>query len=352
MRLTLPLAAWIVMQLAACGGTGPAVLSPDAISDAAAKSVASVVNISSTRMTQQQPGPGLGRFGGPSAQQEQSLGSGVIMNDSGVILTNHHVVQDASSITVTLHDGRALSASLLGSDRQTDIAVLQLEGDVSGLQAIEVGDSTQLRVGEIVLAVGNPFGVGQTVTMGIVSAVGRVGMGINQYENFVQTDAAINPGNSGGALVDLDGRLVGINTAIATRTGSYSGVGFAIPSHMAVTLMTRLLTEGKIVRGWLGVRLADLTGKLAASLGNNHVQGVVIAGVVENGPAHQAGLLPEDIVTRFNGENVSSAAQLHNVIATAGANAEFSVEVVRNGERVTLRGTLGAEPNDPIPDAT
>lgn len=341
------------MQLAACGGSGPAVLSPDAISDAASKSVASVVNISSTRMTQQQPGPGLGRFfGAPSAQQEQSLGSGVIMNESGVILTNHHVVQDANSITVTLHDGRALSASLLGSDRQTDIAVLQLEGDVTDLQAIEVGDSTQLRVGEIVLAVGNPFGVGQTVTMGIVSAVGRAGMGINQYENFVQTDAAINPGNSGGALVDLDGRLVGINTAIATRTGSYSGVGFAIPSHMAVTLMTRLLTEGKIVRGWLGVRLAELTGKLATSLGSNHVQGVVIAGVVENGPAHQAGLLPEDIVTRFNGENVSSAAQLHNVIATAGANAAFNVEVVRDGERVTLRGTLGAEPNVPIPDAT
>ncbi len=350
MRLLYPVASWIVWGLAACAATQPPVLNADAIAEAADRSVASVVNISSTRLRQQPAG--FGFFGAPSARQEQSLGSGVIMSAAGVILTNHHVVQEASEISVTLHDGRTLDASVLGTDRQTDIAVLQLQGDVGELSPIEVGNSTELMVGQIVLAIGNPFGIGQTVTMGIVSALGRAGMGINQYENFVQTDAAINPGNSGGALVDLNGRLIGINTAIASRTGNYSGVGFAIPSNMAVALMNRLLTDGKIVRGFVGVRVTDLNPKIAAALSLPTFQGVLVTGVVEGSAAHQAGVLPEDVVVRFNGETVASSAQLHNLIATAGAGAPFTIDVLRQGERITLQGTLGAEPNEPIADTT
>jgi len=346
--------AWLAVGLAACGGGQSTGLNADAIAEAAGRSVGSVVNISSTRIVRQQGGGGRGAFlgGGPSAREEQSLGSGVIMSESGVVLTNHHVVQDATEITVTLHDGRSLDAKLLGSDRESDVAVLQLQGDVGSLTAIEVANSNDLAVGQIVLAIGNPFGIGQTVTMGIVSALGRAGMGINQYENFVQTDAAINPGNSGGALVDLDGRLVAINTAIATRTGSYSGVGFAIPSNMALTLMQRLLTDGKIVRGWLGVRVTELNPKLAQALSLDTVQGVLVSAVVEGSPAHRVGVLPEDLVLRFNGESITSPQQLHNLIATSGANVTFSIELLRRGERITLQGELGSGPNEPIPDTT
>lgn len=340
------------MLLTACAGTQPAVLNADAISNAAERSVASVVNISSRRVVQQRSG----FIGVPTrATEEQSLGSGVIMNREGVVLTNHHVVQQASEISVTLHDGRTLGASILGSDRETDIAVLKLQASAAELQEltpITVGDSTQLMIGEIVLAIGNPFGIGQTVTMGIVSALGRAGMGINQYESYIQTDAAINPGNSGGALVNLDGSLIGINTAIASRTGNYSGVGFAIPSSMALALMRRLVSDGKIVRGFLGVRVEELNAKVAQQLGITQLQGALVNAVVEGSPAHHAGVLPNDVVVRFNGDAVTSPQHLHNLIATSGAGGAFTIEVRRNGELVTLSGALSAEPNTPIAGTT
>src|SRR5690606_1611713 len=235
------------------------------IADVVQKALPAVVNVSSSRVRQQRmpfhwffgPGPG-----GPQERREQGQGSGVIVSVSGVVLTNNHVVEKADEITVTTSDGREFEAKVLGTDPKSDLAVLQLQGDVSGLTAITFGDSSQLRLGDVVLAIGNPFGIGQTVTMGIVSAKGRADLGIVDYEDFIQTDAAINPGNSGGALINMRGELVGINTAILSRSGGYQGVGFAIPSNMAAPIMQSLQTTGRVVRGWLGVAIQEVDQEL------------------------------------------------------------------------------------------
>ena len=331
------------------------------IADIAEKRVESVVNISSekvVKMRGQQRGfgpffndPFFRHFFGPgfgSPQQmprerrEKSLGSGVIVSEDGVILTNNHVVEKADKIHVTLADGREFKAKVIGTDPETDVGVLKLEGDdVKNLTTIPFGNSEKLRLGDVVLAIGNPFGVGQTVTMGIVSAKGRANVGIVDYEDFIQTDAAINPGNSGGALVDMEGNLVGINTAIITRSGGYQGIGFAIPSNMAKSIMDSLVNHGKVIRGWLGVAIQDVDQNLADALGLSTTKGVLIGDVTEDSPADKGGIKRGDVILRIDGEEVDSTGKLRNLIAVAGAKAEVKLEILRDGKKKTLEVTLG-----------
>src|SRR5690606_7860404 len=259
----------------------------------------------------------------------------------------YHVVEGADQITVTTGDQRELDAEVVGTDPKSDLAVLEIKGNPEGLQPIEFGDSSRLRLGDVVLAIGNPFGVGQTVTMGIVSAKGRANLGIVEYEDFIQTDAAINPGNSGGALVNLEGKLVGIPTAILSRTGGYMGVGFAIPSNMARPIMQALLQEGRVSRGFLGVTIQDVDRDLAQALGLEQATGVLISGVSSGGPAATYGLRRGDVGVRVAGQEVRNTGQLRNLIAAAGAGKTVDVEIVRNGKRQTLKVQLGEAPRDP-----
>ncbi len=326
------------------------------IADVAAQVVPSVVNIFSTV-----GGPAAGSrgmppdhpffrryFGQPSEprqRQQQSLGSGVIVSEDGVILTNNHVIEKASKIRVVLADRREYSAEIAGSDPQTDLAVLKLElGAGDRVPALPLGDSGRLRLGDIVLAVGNPFGLGQTVTMGIVSAVGRANVGIADYEDFIQTDAAINPGNSGGALVDMEGHLVGVNTAILSRTGGYQGIGFAVPTKMIEPIMQSLLERGRVERGWLGVIIQDLTTEDAARLGINGERGALIAQVGRGTPAEAAGLEAGDVVSHLDGAAVESSAQLRNAVAMKGADKSVVLGLLRNGKRREVSVKLGALP--------
>ncbi|MFW6050791.1 MAG: Do family serine endopeptidase [Myxococcota bacterium] len=293
------------------------------------------------------PGPG-----GPMPSP-QGVGSGVLVGEDGILLTNHHVVDGARSIRVTLADGRKLGAEVVGLDPPTDLAVLRLEGEPEDLVPLPFGDSSRLRLGDVVLAVGNPFGMGQTVTMGIVSAKGRANVGIVDYEDFIQTDAAINPGNSGGALVDTEGRLVGINTAILSRTGGYQGIGFAIPSNMAKAVMDSLLEHGRVVRGWLGVAIQDVDAELAAAMDLSTSDGVVVADVVEGGPADEAGLQRGDVIVAMDGEAAESTGRLRNQIAMRGAGKRVTLEVLRGEERRRLEATLAELPQEqargPVP---
>jgi serine protease Do len=266
------------------------------------------------------------------------------MIDDGVIVTNNHVVADADEVKATTHDDREFSVEVVGTDPKSDLAVLRLLGDTSGLRPIEMGDSSRLRLGDVVLAIGNPFGVGQTVTMGIVSAKGRADVGIIDYEDFIQTDAAINPGNSGGALVDMEGRLVGIPTAILSRSGGYQGIGFAIPTNMARPIVDSLLRHGKVARGWLGVAIQDINQDLAKALGLPSTTGVLISDVTPGSPAAKAGLKRGDVVLRVDGKTVETTGRLRNLIATSGASAKVSLEVLREGKTQTLQVALGERP--------
>jgi serine protease Do len=265
----------------------------------------------------------------------------VVVSTDGVVLTNHHVVDRAEDILVTLHDGREFDAKLEGSDPKSDVAVLKLEGEVSELVPIEFGDSEDLRLGEMVLAIGNPFGLSSTVTMGIVSAKSRANMGIMDYEDFIQTDAAINPGNSGGALVNLDGDLVGINTAIISRTGGYQGVGLAIPSTMARAVMKSIEEHGKVMRGWLGVVIQDVDPELADAMGLEVSVGVVVADVVEGSPADEAGIERGDVIIEMNGAATDTAAHLRNEVAMLGPGRTAEFLIVRGDEKRTVEVTLG-----------
>ncbi|WP_199032564.1 Do family serine endopeptidase [Ralstonia sp. ASV6] len=295
-------------------------------------------------------------FGDRAPEQRQeptaSLGSGVIVSSEGYILTNHHVVDGADEIEVALTDGRKANAKVVGSDPETDLAVLKI--DLPNLPAITLGRLENVRVGDVVLAIGNPFGVGQTVTMGIVSALGRSHLGINTFENFIQTDAAINPGNSGGALVDADGNLVGINTAIYSRSGGSLGIGFAIPVSVAKQVMESIISTGGVVRGWIGVEPQDVTPEIAESFSLSRKDGALIAAVVQGGPADRAGLRPGDILTSVNGEPISDTTALLNSIAQLKPGAEAKVAVSRKGKAVELTIVVGKRPvptrrNVPMP---
>lgn len=273
---------------------------------------------------------------------ENSLGSGVIVNADGYILTNNHVIEDADSIQVSLKDGRTSTAQVIGRDPETDIALLKISLD--NLPVITFGDSEKLEIGDVVLAIGNPYGVGQTVTMGIVSATGRTQLGINTFENFIQTDAAINPGNSGGALVDAYGRMVGINTAIFSRSGGSQGIGFAIPSKMANDVMSQIIKYGRTVRGWLGFEGHALTRKLAESLQLNLTEGIIITAIVRNSPAHKAGLEPGDVIVGIDQNKVVSGRDALAVIAGKQPGDEVKLQVIRDKKLYSVTATTIERP--------
>jgi serine protease Do len=288
----------------------------------------------------------FGRFFGEGPQREQlfrqrSLGSGVIIDAAkGIILTNNHVVEDAGQITVKLHDKRELEAEVIGRDPKTDLAVIRLKAPPKDLQAAPFGDSDAMEVGDWVLAIGSPFGLEQTVSHGIISARGRV-IGAGPYDDFLQTDAPINPGNSGGPLVDLEGRVIGINTAISSRSGGNEGVGFAIPSNMAQKVYGELSTKGRVTRGWLGVQIQDLDGPLAKHFGlKEDAKGVVIADVMESGPAREAGLRPGDVLLRFDGKPVVEVRELQRLVAETPVGRKVKLSLWRDKAAKTLSLTV------------
>lgn len=278
--------------------------------------------------------------GGP--QRSSGLGSGVIVSPNGYILTNFHVVDGADAIEVALNDGRTLKARVVGSDPESDLAVLQIKADK--LPAITFGQMDTLRVGDVVLAIGNPFGVGQTVTMGIVSALGRSHLGINTFENFIQTDAAINPGNSGGALTDAAGNLVGINTAIYSRTGGSNGIGFAIPVSSAKAIMEQIIQNGTVIRGWIGVEAQEITPDLAESFGLPNAEGALIAGVVRGSPADQAGVRPGDVLLLVNGKAVKDPQVMLDLIAALKPGDKTPFRVRREKKELDLQVQIGKRP--------
>ncbi len=327
------------------------------------EAMASVVNIASSRKivksdkSQRSPffdDPLFRRFFGeefeerfqqqPRKRQEQGLGSGVIVSSDGYIITNNHVVEKADELTVLFGDKRKYPATLIGTDPKTDLAVIKVE--LTGLPTLPWGDSSTLQVGEMVLAVGNPFGLNQTVTMGIISAVGRANVGIVDYENFIQTDAAINPGNSGGALVNLSGQLIGINTAIFSRTGGYMGIGFAIPSRMVKRVMESLIGHGKVIRGWLGVSIQELTHDLAKQFNVPDTAGALVGDVFAESPAGRAGVQRGDIVRSFNGDPVKDPTHLRSLVAETPPNSEISLSVWRDGSEKNLGVDIGEMPKD------
>lgn len=288
----------------------------------------------------------FGMVPGLSEEQERnSLGSGVMASKDGYVLTNHHVVRAADSIEVALHDGRRFKARLIGADPETDLAVLKIDG--KNLPYFESVQRQPLEVGEIVLAIGNPFGFGQTTTMGIVSAVGRTGLGINTYENFIQTDAAINPGNSGGALVDSNGVLVGINTAIYSKTGGSLGIGFTIPISSALEIMREIIEHGSVRRGWMGMETQDMTEDLARAFGMDKTEGVIVAAVLRDGPAHKAGMQVGDILLSLDDKPVSRTTEALNRIAQLPPGTTVVWELLRNGKRSRLAVEIGIRPVAP-----
>ncbi|HET9954484.1 MAG TPA: DegQ family serine endoprotease [Polyangiaceae bacterium] len=323
------------------------------IADVAERALPSVVNIALTKQVQG-PGPEMQFpfpffFGPPQERGERrqhGLGSGVIVSADGYVLTNNHVVEGASEIKVTTSDKREFDAQVVGNDPKSDLAVIKLNGNVTGLKPIEFGDSSKLRLGDVVVAIGNPFGIGQTVTMGIVSAKGRADMGIVDYEDFIQTDAAINPGNSGGALINMEGQLVGVNTAIYSRSGGYQGIGFSIPSNMAVPIWESLKKNGRVVRGWLGVGIQDVDADLASGLKLPSSRGVLISDVRPGGPAARAGLRRGDLITKIDGRPVASSGEFRNLVAASGASRSVNLEMYREGKLQTLPVMLGEMPND------
>jgi serine protease Do len=318
------------------------------IADIAERALPSVVNISLSKTIHGRPSPFPFFFGPQDSgdRKEQGQGSGVIVSSDGTILTNNHVVSDASEIKVTTYDKRVFDATVLGTDPKTDLAVIRIKGDPKGLKAIEFGDSSRLRLGDVVLAIGNPFGVGQTVTMGIVSAKGRADLGIVDYEDFIQTDAAINPGNSGGALVNMEGQLVGVNTAILSRTGGNQGIGFSIPTNMASPIMEVLKKSGHVVRGWLGVGIQDVDNDIAAAMKLPVASGVLIAEVKGGAPAARAGLQRGDVVVKLDDRDIHSAGEFRNSVALAGGGRKANLEFFRDGKRQSLSVLLGEMPND------
>lgn len=319
--------------------------------DAARKSLPSVVNISTSKRVRlpQHPlmhdpffHPYFGDDADAGLQRVSNLGSGVIVSPDGYILTNHHVVEAADEIQVSLSDGRTLPAELVGSDPETDLAVLRVRQ--TGLTAITFAKPDSVQVGDVVLAIGNPFGVGQTVTMGIVSGLNRSHLGINTFENFIQTDAAINPGNSGGALVDAAGNLVGINTAIFSRGGGNLGIGFAIPVSLAKQVMQQIITYGSVTRGWVGIEIQDITPEIADSFNLHSTEGALITGVLRGGPADKAGIRPGDVLVKVNDQSVADASSLLNLIAALPPGKEAALSLIRNEANMLITVKVGKRP--------
>ncbi|MCC5883555.1 MAG: Do family serine endopeptidase [Halomonas sp.] len=327
---------------------------PVSYSEAVEKAAPAVVNIYSSRVVPREEHPLMSdpffrQFFADDLPTQQrllsSLGSGVIVSEDGYVLTNHHVIDGADEIQVALRDGRETLAEVIGTDPESDLAVLRI--DLDNLPVIQVSDTGDVAVGDIAMAIGNPFGVGQTVTMGIISATGRSHLGLSAYEDFIQTDAAINPGNSGGALINAEGALVGINTAIFSRSGGSQGVGFAIPTRLASTILEDLVTQGRVIRGWLGIEAQEMTQDLAASFGLNAPRGVVISGVVPEGPAALAGLRPGDVLLEVDGRPILDARAAMSDIAAIQPGATLPLTVVRSGETFTVDLDVGERPLPP-----
>lgn len=319
-----------------------------------------VVNISTTRLIKNENGPNpffedpffrrffgeeFGRqFEQPKERKEQSLGSGVIVESNGTIVTNNHVVANSDEIKVLLSDKREFKGKVVGTDPKTDLAVIKISA--ADLPTIPWGDSGKMQVGEYVLAIGNPFGLNQTVTMGIVSALGRANVGISDYEDFIQTDAAINPGNSGGALVNTKGELIGINTAIFSRSGGYMGIGFAIPSNMAKTVLESIKKEGKVVRGWLGVSIQEISPTLAKQFGIKENAGALVSDVMEKSPADKGGIKRGDVITHYQGRPVDNPGHLRNAVAETPVGTKVKLTVIRDKKEITVQLTIGEQPKN------
>jgi serine protease DegQ len=343
---------------AAAPGTAASNRAASSYNDAVQRATPSVVNIFTSKeiRTPRHPllnDPIFRRFFGDQlpdeAQRASSLGSGVIVSTSGYVLTNHHVVEAADEIEVALADGKKLLAKVVGNDPETDLAVLRV--DAENLHAINFGSSDTLRVGDVVLAIGNPFGVGQTVTSGIISALGRTGLGINTFENFIQTDAAINPGNSGGALIDASGNLIGINTAIFSRSGGSMGIGFAIPVSTAHMVLEQIVKSGSVTRGWIGVEVQEITGPVAESFKLGSTRGALIAGVLRGGPADKAGVKPGDVLVEIEGKPVSDPSAMLNLVAALAPGAAAKMKLKRQGQDVDTNITVGRRPKPQAPRA-
>jgi serine protease Do len=330
-----------------------------ALSEVAEVARPSVVNISTTTTVTMQENPFgdffndpmFRRFFGhgqmhPRKFKQAALGSGVIVSKDGYILTNNHVVKGADEIKVILYDKREFKGKVIGADPKTDIAVVKI--DAKDLPAIKIGESRSLKPGDVVIAIGNPFGLNQTITMGIVSATGRSNVGISAYEDFIQTDAAINPGNSGGALVNTDGELVGINTAIFSTSGGYMGIGFAIPSDMADSVAQSIIKYGKVIRGWLGISIQDITPDLAKSLSISQEHGALVTDVMKGSPAEKAGFTRGDLIVEFDGQQVDNTTNLRNMAANTAPGKKVEVKVIRDGKEVSLTVKIGEMPETKV----
>jgi len=291
-------------------------------------------------------GPQFRQFQGPQRRyKQQGQGSGFIISNDGYILTNNHVVDGADTISVILSDNRKFTAELIGADPQTDVALIKIK-DSGRLPTLPLGDSDALEVGEWVIAIGNPFGLSQTVTAGVVSATGRSSVGINEYEDFIQTDAAINPGNSGGPLINSKGEVVGINSALYSRTGGYMGIGFAIPINMVKEVETQLKSAGKVTRGWLGVVIQNLDEDLARSFGLESAKGILVSDVQPGSPAANAGIEQGDVIVKLNGIVLHDVADLRNRVAALKPDSDASIELIRNGKTIPVEVNIGQRPND------
>jgi serine protease Do len=337
----------------------------EAQSEVAAVTTPSIVNISTTRVIKSRDegaadlfdDPFFRRFFGdqvphpemPKEHKEQSLGSGVIVSEDGYIVTNNHVIEKAQEIKVLLSNKKDYKAKLIGADPKTDIAVIKI--DAKDLSYLPWGDSNKLKVGEIVFAIGNPFGLNQTITMGVISAVGRANVGIADYEDFIQTDAAINPGNSGGALVNAHGELIGINTAILSRSGGYQGIGFAVPSSMARQVMDSLVKFKKVVRGWLGVSIQEVTSDLAEEFGVKDLKGALVSGVMKGSPADKVGIKQGDVILSYNGKVVEDTGHLRNMVSQTPIGSQVQVNVLRKKKELSLIVTVAELPKK-IADAS
>ena len=327
---------------------------PSSFADAAAKSRPSVVNIFTSKQVRVPRNPFMDdpvfrRFFDERQKQDSrpqrvsNLGSGVIVSQDGYILTNHHVIEAADEIQVALADGTTMDAKVVGTDPETDLAVLKVEHQ--SLPAIAFARQESLKVGDVVLAIGNPFGVGQTVTMGIVSALGRSHLGINTFENYIQTDAAINPGNSGGALVDSAGSLVGVNTAIFSRTGGSLGIGFAIPISIVRQVMGQIIQHGAVTRGWVGIEVQEVTPEIADSFGLKSTHGALIAGVLRGGPAHRGGVQPGDVLIAVNRQAVKDSTSLLSLIAALPPGQQAGLELIRDQKPIQVVVKIERRPN-------